>query len=103
MATVEKKSDPKIDQKSARLSIRLRDDLKALIEEAAWETGQSLSDFAVSTLVRTAREVIEQSRVTRLSDRDRDLFLKLIEDTEAEPNEKLRAAAEDYKKRMRKS
>ena len=47
-----------------------------MIEEAAASLGQSVSDFAVSTLVHQARSVIEQRNVTTLSDRDRDhLFL----------------------------
>ena len=39
-------------RKSARLNFRLASDLKRVIEEAASQLGQSISDFAVSTLVQ---------------------------------------------------
>jgi len=40
----------------ARLNFRLPEELKATIEKAAAQLGQSVSDFAVSTLVREARD-----------------------------------------------
>jgi uncharacterized protein (DUF1778 family) len=83
----------------ARLNFRLPAELKQTIEEAAARTGQTVSDFAVSTLVRTAREVIEQERITRLSNRDRDVFLSLLDDKEARPNRALTAAARKHKNR----
>ena len=81
----------------ARLNFRLPTELKQTIEEAAARTGQSVSDFAVSTLVRTARDVIEQERVTRLSTRDRDVFVSLLDDKEIRPSKALAAAARKYK------
>jgi uncharacterized protein (DUF1778 family) len=82
----------------ARLNFRLPAELKQTIEEAAARTGQSVSDFAVSTLVRTARDVIEQERVTRLSNHDRSVFISLLDDPDARPNEALTAAARKFKK-----
>jgi uncharacterized protein (DUF1778 family) len=82
----------------ARLNFRLPADLKQTIEEAAARLGQTVSDFAVSTLVQTARTVIEQENITRLSKRDRDIFLALLEDKDARPNQALLAAARKYKK-----
>jgi uncharacterized protein (DUF1778 family) len=80
----------------ARLNFRLPSQLKQTIEEAAARSGQSVSDFAVSTLVRTARDVIEQENVTRLSNRDRDVFISLLDDKEVGPNDALTAAARKY-------
>jgi uncharacterized protein (DUF1778 family) len=85
----------------ARLNFRLPDDLKTIIEEAASQLGQSVSDYAVSTLVRNAREVLQQSNTTELTNRDRDQFLALLDDTEAKPNQALKAVAAKYKKQMR--
>ncbi len=82
----------------ARLNFRLPTALKETIEEAANRLGQSVSDFAVSTLVQTAREVIEQENVTRLSARDRDVFVALLDKPSIQPNEALKAAARKYKK-----
>jgi uncharacterized protein (DUF1778 family) len=83
----------------ARLNFRLPSEVKSAIEQAAAQLGQSVSDFAVSTLVRTARDVLEQERVTRLSNADRDRFLALLDDADVRPNAALRAAAKRYVKR----
>ncbi len=83
----------------ARLNFRLPTELKTTIEEAAACLGQSVSDFAVSTLAQTARNVIEQNHVTRLSNRDRDAFMALLDNADAGPNKSLKAAAKRYKDR----
>ena len=83
----------------ARLNFRLPTELKQTIEEAAARIGQSVSDFAVSTLVRTARDVIEQENFTRLSNCDRDVFTSSLDDKDARPNQSLMAAARKYKNR----
>ena len=54
--------------------------------------------FPISALVQDAREVIQQHNVTRLSNRDRDIFRKLLNDEDAKPNAALVAAAKRYKK-----
>ena len=82
----------------ARLNFRLPTELKQTIEDAAARLGQSVSDFAVSTLVRTAREVIEQENITSLSNRDRNAFIALLDDKNASPNKALATAARKYKK-----
>jgi uncharacterized protein (DUF1778 family) len=84
--------------RDSRLNFRLPSELKEVIEEAAASLGQSVSEFAVGTLVRQAREVVHQKRVTVLSNRDRDRFLALLDDAEVEPNAALLKAAKRYKK-----
>ena len=86
--------------RDARLNFRLPADLKEVIEEAAASLGQSVSDFAVSTLVQQARSVIEQQHITTLSNRDRDRFIALLDDAEARPNAALVKAAKRYKKNL---
>ena len=87
------------NQKSdARLDFRLNRQVKEVIEQAAAVSGQSVSDFAVSALYRTAREVLEKEQTTRLSNRDRDVFLAVL-DSDAQPNEALKRAAKRYKGR----
>jgi uncharacterized protein (DUF1778 family) len=83
----------------ARLNFRLSAELKETIEEAAAQLGQTVSDFAVSTLVTTARQVLQEHQVTRLSQRDRDRFMTLLDDAECRPNKALRAAAKRYRER----
>ena len=92
MATDANKSD-------ARLNFRLPAALKETIEQAATHLGQTVSEFAVSTLVQTARHVIQEHNVTRLTDRDRDRLIALLDDAEARPNKALKAAAKRYRDR----
>lgn len=84
----------------ARINVRHSSDLKQLVEEAAVTLGQTVSDFTISTLVREARQVISDAQVTRLSNRDRDIFLAALASAEAKPNDALKAAARRFKKRM---
>lgn len=84
----------------ARLNFRLPNELKHIIEQAAGCLGQSVSEFAVSTLVRSAHDVIEQYDRTELSNRDRDIFLTMLDDADDVPNAVLATAAEKYKKEM---
>jgi len=75
-----------------RLDVRLAADHKNLIEQAASLLGQSVSAFAISTLVAEAGRVVEESTVLRLSNRDRDAFLAALENPPA-PSARLRKAA----------
>jgi uncharacterized protein (DUF1778 family) len=84
----------------ARLDFRLRGDLKETIERAAAELGQTVSEFAVSTLVRQAQEVLQKSEQTRLSNRDRDSFLAALDLVDVQPNASLVAAAKSYRERL---
>lgn len=83
----------------ARINVRLSSDLKRTIEEAAAALGQTVSDFTISTVVREARQVIQDARCTRLSNRDRRVFLAALAATDTKPNEALKAAARLFKKR----
>jgi uncharacterized protein (DUF1778 family) len=81
----------------SRLDVRVNRKLKELIQEAAALTGQTLSDFVISTLTERAHHIVQQERLTVLSDRDRDLFLAML-DADTKPNAALRKAAAWYKK-----
>ena len=81
----------------ARLNFRLPTEIKATIEEAAAHLGQTVSDFAVSTLTQTARQVIQEHNITRLSQQDRERFTAMLDGSDAEPNAALTEAAKRYK------
>ena len=81
---------------NARLSFRLNEQNKRLIERAARSLGQTVTEYAVSTLITGARETVHKSHTTELSQRDSDLFLALL-DSDAEPNEALKRAADTYR------
>lgn len=84
----------------SRINVRLDSELKDIIEEAAAALGQTVSEFTVSTVVREARQVLQDAQSTRLSNRDRDRFLAALETADSKPNAALKAAARRYKKRM---
>lgn len=92
-----------VGKKNARIDFRLPNELKEVIEQAATLRGQSLSEFAVSTLISSAHQVIQESRITKLSNRDRDIFIALVDDPDARPNDELVKAAREYKAWLRQS
>ncbi len=82
---------------STRLDVRLPEEKKRRIEQAASYLGQSVSAFTVATLVREAEEVVERFGMMQLSDRDRDAFLSAL-DNPPQPNARLRKAAKRHAK-----
>ncbi len=87
--TTKEKPTPK---KQARLALRLSEDHKQRIERAAAMTGQTLNSFVSTEIVRRADEILEKEEVRRLSNRDRDIFLALL-DADPEPTEAAKEAA----------
>jgi len=82
---------------STRLDFRVKPDQKSLIERAASVEGRTVTDFAVTALVRAAHDVLERSSLTSLSAQDAKAFLRML-DSDASPNAALKAAAKRYKK-----
>lgn len=86
-----------VKKPKTRLDFRLDTDAKEMIEQAAHLSGRSLSDFAISTLLQSAQEVLDSHQTIRFSNRDFEAFLEVIE-ANREPNEALQRAAERYKR-----
>jgi uncharacterized protein (DUF1778 family) len=84
----------------ARMDFRLPAETKEIIEQAALVAGQTVTDFAVAALVHSAHETLEHHAQRRLTARDRDAFLRLL-DEDARPNDALKQAARSYKKKVR--
>ncbi|MGH7194238.1 MAG: DUF1778 domain-containing protein [Candidatus Saccharimonadales bacterium] len=82
----------------ARIEFHLPAELKPMVEQAAALRGQSVSEFALATVADNAQRVVQQYHVTNLSNRDRDLFLAMLDDENAQPSDALVASAERYKK-----
>lgn len=83
----------------SRLNFRLPVELKEKIERAAVVSGVAVTDFAITALVSSAEDVLEKHQNRVLSDRDRDIFLAMIENP-PKPNETLEKAVREYKKRV---
>ncbi len=75
-----------------RLDFRLTSEHRALIEKAAAYSGESLTGFAVSTLVSEARRIVQEHETVTLSASDRDRFLALLDNPPAPPDTLRRAA-----------
>ena len=84
-------------QSTARINVRLLEEHKTLIEDAAHAMGLGITDFTVSTLVQSARQILAEQENIRLANRDRDRFLSALE-SPPKPNEALRKAAERFKR-----
>lgn len=82
--------------KTERLDFRVPADMKEKIERAATIRGQTVSGFVLGVVDTQAREVIREADETILSNRDRDRFLALLDDIDAEPNAALLRAARRY-------
>lgn len=87
--------------KHARLNIRLRPEVKDRIERAANISGKTLTDFAVSVLSESAEGVLERHEAATLSDRDREIFLSVL-DEKAKPNALLRRSRKTHKRLIAK-
>ncbi|EHM5632424.1 TPA: DUF1778 domain-containing protein [Citrobacter freundii] len=78
--------------KKQRIDLRLNEDDKHMIEEAAAMTNQSISQFMVSTASERAAEVIDQHRRMLLNEESWNLVMDAITNPPA-PNDRLKRAA----------
>ena len=85
--------------KEERLQTRISSEAKRCIEQAAHILGTTTSGFVNQVAVERAQEVVKKRRVPSLSDRDRDTFLKLLE--EDTPNDNLKEAARKRRELLR--
>lgn len=78
--------------KKQRIDLRLNEDDKHMIEEAAAMTNQSISQFMVNTASERAAEVIDQHRRLLLNEESWNLVMDAIINPPA-PNDRLKRAA----------
>lgn len=83
--------------KTARVAIRVTEDVKFILERAASLSGRSLSDFISNSAVSAAQKVIEEMNRLHLTEKDSVAFLDALT-TSPEPNNALKAAAARHKK-----
>lgn len=78
--------------KKQRIDLRLTDDDKSMIEEAAAMTNQTITQFMVAGASERAAEVIEQHRRLILSEESWNLVMDAISNPPT-PNDRLKRAA----------
>jgi uncharacterized protein (DUF1778 family) len=75
-----------------RFSFRVEPKKKQIIERAAAARGLTLTDFAIMTLYREAKEILRTEHVLVLDDADRDAFLQALENPPTPTAKAIRAA-----------
>ena len=78
--------------KKQRIDLRLTDDDKRMIEEAAAMSNQTITQFMVASASERAAEIIEQHRRLLLNKESWNLVMDAISNPPA-PNERLKRAA----------
>ncbi len=76
----------------SRLAVRVRPVDKAIIKRAAALAQTDMTTFILQTVLREAQSVIDEHERFKLSQRDSQLVMELLENPPA-PNAKLRKAA----------
>lgn len=85
--------------KMARLEARVTAQQKALLERGAAYQGRSVSDFVVTVLQQAAEDVIQEHELLRLNrDQSRAFVETLLR--ESEPDQRLRGAADEYRRNV---
>jgi uncharacterized protein (DUF1778 family) len=87
-----------LSPKSARLSCRIRPQVKEQAEAAARLLGQSITDFAESAIEEKAKEVLADQDRLLFSEAAFTEFLLAISSTPEKPSEKLLTAVDAYKR-----
>jgi uncharacterized protein (DUF1778 family) len=84
-----------------RISARLPKDVRERIEEAAYRCGSTLNQFLVQAAIEKADHILEREKVMKLSARDAEWLLNVLDQPPRSPNAKLQRALDDYQKATR--
>ena len=87
--------------KESRIDLILSEEEKNTLEKAATLSGLSVSYYVLSHSLAAANKDLATHENLVLSDRDRDIFLSLLENP-PEPCEALKAAMQEYQEQYEK-
>jgi uncharacterized protein (DUF1778 family) len=90
---------PESRSKQDRLEARLTAEQKELIQQAALLEGTTLTEFVVRSASEEARRIVEKHTLIQLSRKDSRAFVEALLNP-PEPNERMIAAAQEYKRSM---
>jgi len=97
-----RKERERVSVAKERVDFRLDPEHKALIERAAAYRGETMTGYAISTLVREAQRVVREHEVVTLTDGERDRFLELL-DNPPTPTDALRRASQRHRELISES
>jgi len=86
--------------RSSRFEARLTEEIKTLFQQAASLRGETLTDFVLSASREKALETLQEAQFVRLTAQDQERFVEALLDP-WEASERLRKAADDYRRRTR--
>jgi len=81
--------------KTERISVRVPENIHALLSRAAGTLGSSMNQFVLQAAIERARQVVEDENIIRLSGESSRRFFEALENPPA-PNAKLLAAARTH-------
>jgi uncharacterized protein (DUF1778 family) len=84
-----------LKRRQERLDVRIAEDEKTAIDQAAALEGSNTSDFVRRSALKAAHETIQSHTVARLSLEDTRRFVAALKNPPS-PNEKLRSLARDF-------
>ena len=87
--------------KQDRIGARVPHEVYETLCRAAELTGATVNQFLVQAALKEAQEVIEREEVIRLSPRDWNWLLELMDNPPPRPNARLKAALKRYQKARR--
>ncbi len=86
--------------KSERLEARISLAQKNLFQQAAALCGRSLTDFAISALLESAKRIIKEHHIIELTGEDQKIFIEALHNP-PKPNKRLLKAVERYHKNIK--
>jgi uncharacterized protein (DUF1778 family) len=89
-----------IEEPRKRITARVTDNMRDTLEQAAELLGATVNQFVVQTAYMEALRVIERESVIRLSQKDAQKILSLL-DNPPKPNKRLKEAVKTYKGTVR--
>jgi uncharacterized protein (DUF1778 family) len=84
-----------------RITARIPKEVRERLEEAADRSGATLNQFLVQAAIEKADQILEREKVMRLSARDAEWLLSVLDQPPRPPNAKLQRALENYEKATR--
>ena len=89
-----------LDEPRSRITARVSDNVRDTLEQAAELVGATVNQFVVQTAYAEAQRVIERESIIRLSQKDAQKILSLL-DNPPKPNKQLKEAVKAYKGTVR--
>jgi len=88
------------DEPRKRITARVSGSVRDTLEQAAELLGATVNQFVVQSAYLEAQRVIERETLIRLSQKDAQKILGLL-DTPPAPNKRLKAAVKEFKGKVR--